>query len=188
MKQENQKQKLHWAQKYIFTASGSITTQSLKRKKTIESQKRQITFMSFLLILWNIPFGPGSYCTPRSGSTAHPAFSGFLCSDSGLTVSPHTKPGLLFNEAGPQGEKNNYLFRHRGEESLTPPHLFHVRIYSWVTEGRFSACFGDFLTVLCSERHSPSAWTGHKCLWHHRLGGRRHDLIIRFLSVFQHIF
>lgn len=50
----------------------------------------------------------------------HPASSGFLCSDSGSTVSPHTKPGLLFNEARPQGEKNNYLFRHRGEESLTP--------------------------------------------------------------------
>lgn len=101
----------------------------------------------------------------------HPAFSGFLCSDSGLTVSPHTKPGLLFNEARPQGEKNNYLFRHRGEESLTPL-IYSMSVFTPELEGRFSACFGGFLSVLCSERHSPSAWRGHKCLWHHRLGGQ----------------
>lgn len=76
--------------------------------------------------------------------TTHHVFPGFLYSESCLTVSPHTKPGLRFNEPGPQGEKNNYLFRHQGEESLTPPRLFHVCIYSCVAEGRLPVCFCHF--------------------------------------------
>lgn len=46
--------------------------------------------------------------------TAHHVFPGFLYNDSCLTVSPHTKPGICFNEPGPQGEKKQLLIQAPG--------------------------------------------------------------------------
>lgn len=96
--------------------------------------------------------------------TAHHVFLSFLYNDSHSTLSPHTKTGLCFNEPAPQGEKNDYLFRHQGEESLPPPHLFHVCVYSCVAEGRsflfFFFCM-SFLWLYFPWALLPlSAWQG----------------------------
>lgn len=78
------------------------------------------------------------------------AFSTLTHARRGLRVR---KPGLRFNEPGPQGEKNNYLSRRRGEESPTPPRLFRVCIYSCVSEG------GRCVSVrFCRQPRSLSAW------------------------------
>lgn len=117
--------------------------------------------------------------------TAHHVFPGFLCTDSCLTVFRHIQPGLCFNEPGPQGEKNNYLFRHQGEESLTPPHLFHVCIYSGVAEGSLSVCFCHFLTGFCPEPRSLSLHgRGDKWWVTQQAGGQ--TPWPNYLSVFPH--
>lgn len=89
-------------------------------------------------------------------------------------VSTH-KAGLLFNEPGPQGEENNYLLKYQSEESLPPPHLFHVVCCGGRTVAVsclfFGRCFALSLAP-CLHGRGDKWWVTQ------RAGGRHHGPII----------
>lgn len=108
------------------------------------------------------------------------AFSTLTHPRPGLHVR---EPGLRFNEPGPQGEKNNYLSRHQGGESPTPPRLFHVCIYSCVSEGGRCVSVRFFLAVLPSAS-LPLHGRGDK--WWVTQGAGGQTPWPNYLSVFSH--
>lgn len=80
--------------------------------------------------------------------------------------------GSVLMSPGLRGEHNNRSFRHRGEESLTPPCLFHVCVYSRVADGGLFVCFWQFWTCLARSL-AASLCTGDDTNvgWHGRLTG-----------------
>lgn len=119
---------------------------------------------------WNVPYrlmiiDPSTYCIlhcvwlPTASSSVLYA----------LTHASHTKPGLFFNEPGPQGEKNNYLFRHHGEESLIYPYFSMFVFILWLhivcVYFYFAVCCPKPCSFLCRAEETNGGW-------HSRLGGR----------------
>lgn len=150
-----------------------MTTLRLEIKKT-KNVRTNISLIVFCLIQeWSLMIHDPPPTTPYISAHCPPCVPAvqWLTLDS---VS-HTKPGLRFNEPSPQGEKNNYLFRHQGEESLTPPHLFHVCVYSC-----FFLCF--FCTIFPEPLYLSLHGRGHKQWVTPQAGGQMSEP--NYVSVF----
>lgn len=153
-----------------------------RKKKQIKilDVKTNATLL-FLFNSWNIPLGPmirdppPPYVSVGCPPCYSLAFSTLTHARRGLRVR---KPGLRFNEPGPQGEKNNYLSRRRGEESPTPPRLFPCLYLFLCFRGR-TVCFcGCFAVSLAPSLHGR----GDKWWVTQRAGGQ--TPCPNYLSVF----
>lgn len=109
---------------------------------------------------WTEDPWPNAHCTIHFGSLPTMCSLAFSTMTHAWRCLHIQSQGYVLMSLDPKVRKNNYLFRHQGEESLTPPHLFHVCIYSCVAEGRLPVCFCHifWLCFALSLARSLSAW------------------------------